>query len=117
LIKKQRTPQEKKELSYARDRRNCYGESRHAARISIPLRKTKCNRANRRYQNQQLSLPPQAIDQDLADAVELHVYHRAPTEWKKLPDAPLKEIITWKLKAREEMQAAGGRRALRRSAK
>jgi len=25
--KKQRTPQEKKELSYKKDRRNCYGEN------------------------------------------------------------------------------------------
>jgi hypothetical protein len=111
-MRKRRTPQEKKKLSYERDRRNCYGESPHAARKSIPLRKALRNRANRHYQNQQLDFPPQTLDQDLANTLESQIHHRAPKEWKKHPDAPLKEIIDKKLKEREVMRTQGGRRAL-----
>ena len=116
-MKKRRTPQEKKKLSYERDRRNCYGESPHAARKSIPLRKTLRNRANRHHQNQQLNLPAQILDQDSADALESLIHHQAPKKWKKLPDAPLKEMIDWKLENREAMQARGGRRALTKTRK
>jgi len=111
-MKRQRTPQEKKQLSYERDRRNCYGESPHAARKSIPLRKALRNRADRHYQDQQLNLPPHAADYDLGDAVESRIYHQAPDEWRKHPDAPLKEVLSRKLEGREIMWTQGGRRAL-----
>jgi hypothetical protein len=44
---RERTPQEKKSLSLAKDRRNVYGEAPHGAWKSIPLRKKLRNRANR----------------------------------------------------------------------
>ena len=46
--KRQRSPGEKKALSYAKDRRNCYGENDKASRKAIPLRKAKSHRADRR---------------------------------------------------------------------
>ncbi len=109
---KRLTPQEKKALSYEQDRRNCYGESPHGARKSIPLRKALRNRANRRYQNQQLEMSGVGFNEEVADAVESQTRHRAPKRWKKYPDAPLGEVVLQKRKEREEMRRRGGRRSL-----
>jgi hypothetical protein len=109
---KQRTPQEKKKLSYERDRRNCYGESPHGARKSIPLRKALRNRANRHSQNQQLIITGLSVNEEMADQLESQMHHRAPINWKKFPDSPLKEVLTKKLEEREIMRTEGGRRAL-----
>ena len=46
--KRQRSPGEKKALSYAKDRRNCYRANDKASRKAIPLRKAKSHRADRR---------------------------------------------------------------------
>jgi hypothetical protein len=110
---KRKTPQEKKELSYERDRRNGYGESPHAARQSIPLRKALRHRANRHLQNQQLNITGCSVNEELGDQLESHVHHHALVDWKKFPDAPLKEIVAKNLEEREIMQTQGGRNALR----
>jgi hypothetical protein len=110
---KRKTPQEKKDFSYERDRRNCYGESPHAARKSIPLRKALRNRANRHKQNHQLNITGNSVSEELADQLESQIHHHAPEEWKKFPDAPLREIVDKKLEEREIMRTQGGRRALR----
>lgn len=109
---KKRTPQEKKALSYARDRRNAYGEAPHAARKNIPLQKAKRNRANRHYADQQLVYAASGFDEELADAIESRVSHKAPKEWEKYPDAPLREVIAKKSGERAAMRKFGGRRAL-----
>ena len=109
---KQRTPQEKNQLSYQRDRRNCYGENPHAARKAIPLRKALRNRANRHDQNQQLKITGYAANEALGDQLESQVHHQAPREWKKFPDAPLGETVAKKLEEREIMRTQGGRRTL-----
>ena len=46
--KKFRSPQEKKKLSYEKDRRNTYGESSGASRQGIPPRKKLANRKIRK---------------------------------------------------------------------
>ena len=109
---KKRTPQEKKELSYERDRRNVYGEAPHAARRNIPLRKALRNRANRHYANQQLAYEAIGFDEDFGDEIESRIKHKALQEWEKYPDAPLSEIIAKKLRRRAIMQKHGGREAL-----
>jgi hypothetical protein len=109
---RRRTPQEKKKLSYERDRRNIYGEAPHAARKAIPLRKALRNRANRHYQNQQLDYCGPTPDSDLADAMEWLIYHRVPKGWRKFPDAPLREVVPRKLSDRDVMRNSGGRSAL-----
>ena len=111
---KKRTPQEKKALSYARDRRNVYGEAPHASRKGIPLRKAKRNRANRHYADQQLAYPGTEFDEALADAVESRMKHRAPHFWGKYPDAPLSEVIRRKSGDRAAMRTYGGSDALKR---
>jgi hypothetical protein len=107
-----RTPQEKKRLSYAHDRRNVYGEAPHAARKSIPLRKALRNRANRHYANQQLKYEGVSFDEELADAIESRVRQKTPQEWEKHPDAPLGEVVARKSRNRAIMQEHGGRTAL-----
>ena len=109
---KKLTPQEKKALSYARDRRNVYGEAPHAARKSIPLRKAKRNRANRHYADQQLAYPGTGFDEALADEVESRMKHKVPNDWGKYPDAALREVIAKKSRERAAMRTYGGRSAL-----
>jgi hypothetical protein len=109
---KKRTPQEKKKLSYDRDRRNVYGRSPHASRKAIPLHKALRNRANRHYQNQQIDYQGPAPDENLADELESQLQQRAPREWEKYPDAPLREVVARKSTDRAVMRKHGGRRAL-----
>ena len=109
---RKRTPQEKKELSYKRDRRNVYGEAPHAARKAIPLHKALRNRANRHVANQALDYQGPAPDDDLADEIESGLRHRAPQEWEKYPDAPLAEVIANKSRKRKIMRENGGSEAL-----
>jgi hypothetical protein len=108
-----RTPQEKKRLSYARDRRNVFGEAPHAARKNIPLRKALRNRAGRHYANQQLTYKGAGFDEELADAIESRVKQKASHEWGKYPDAPLGEVVARKSRNRAIMQEHGGRKALK----
>src|SRR6266849_3795152 len=107
-----KTPQDKKQLSYERDRRNVYGEAPHAARKAIPLRKALRNRANRHVANQSVDYQGPAPDEDLADELESRVHHRVPQEWEKYPDAPLGEVIANKSRKRKIMREHGGREAL-----
>ena len=109
---KKRTPQEKKKLSYERDRRNVYGEAPHAARKSIPLRKALRNRSNRHYANQQLSYDVVGLDEDLSDEIESRMNHKAPQQWEKYRDAPLGEVIAEKSRKRMIKRTRGGREAL-----
>ncbi len=109
---RKRTPQQKKELSYKRDRRNVYGEAPHAARKAIPLHKALRNRANRHVANQALDYQGPAPDGDLADELESRMHHRAPQEWEKSPDAPLAEVVAKKARKRKIMRDHGGREAL-----
>ena len=110
---KKRTPQEKKELSYERDRRNVYGRSPPASRKAIPLHKALRNRANRHHENQQVDYKGPVPDEDLTDRIESLLFKRAPKEWEKYPDAPLGEVVAKKSKDRAVMRKHGGRKALR----
>lgn len=101
---RKRTPQEKKELSYKRDRRNVYGEAPHAARKAIPLHKALRNRANRHVANQAVDYQGPAPDEDLADELESRTHHRAPQQWEKMPDAPLGKVVANKSRKRKTGQ-------------
>lgn len=107
------TPQEKKALSYARDRRNTYGEAPHAARKSIPLRKALRNRANRHQETSQLRYAGPAPDEALADEFESRMLRRAPREWRKSADSPLGEVVAQKAERRAFLQRVGGNAARR----
>jgi hypothetical protein len=106
---RRRAPQEKKQLSLEKDRRNIYGEAPHGARKSIPLRKKLRNRANRHSQELALPSEPMTLDTDQADEVESALRHKAPQVWRKCPDGPLKEVIGNKQRKRATPKAERSR--------
>jgi hypothetical protein len=102
MRKKERPPQEKKALSYARDRRNSYGENDKAARKLIPLRKAQESRQDRRKVAQDLGTLPR-LESETADLVESSARqntHRVGG-WKKAPDVALGISVASGLEARE----------------
>src|ERR1700750_2266266 len=106
---RRRSPAEKKQLSYERDRRNAYGENDKASRKSIPLRKRLRARADRKRASQALApgvVPDRIDDGDHLDAELLA--ERDPRQWRKQPDTPLGESVAKKLKRRAWLRAAGG---------
>lgn len=91
-----RTPQEKKRLSYAKDRRNVFGENSKASRKGVPLAKARGIRGERHEQDQKLSVAVSAQDEDTLVAVELAVRAPKPRQWKKTPDKPLQQVLARK---------------------
>jgi hypothetical protein len=98
-------PQEKKALSYARDRRNDFRANDKAARKSIRRNKRLPNRADRHRERQVLT---EATGYDVVE----HVAERAETKlvtkksmwmtkgWRKWRDAALGETVVFKLRRR-----------------
>lgn len=89
-----KTPQEKKALSYANDRRNSYGENDKASRKAIPARKAGENRKVRRKTNHSLRVVEQ-VDEDAAAIMESSLKHDVDRVggWTKAPDVPLREYM------------------------
>ncbi len=104
---KQKTPQEKKVLSYAKDCRNNYGENDKASRKNIPLRKAKVNRGYRKRVNQVLGQINCSVDLEKADLLENRARDVRKEDWKKYPDTPLGEFIERKLERRESHAGNG----------
>lgn len=100
------TPQQKKRLSDARDRRNTYGENDKASRRLIPLAKALDIRSERRTQEQRLAhaLQTQAQTPDQLDAIENEVRATRPRTFRKSPDSPLGEVLARKARWRREKQ-------------
>jgi hypothetical protein len=101
-------PHEKKRRSYARDRRNAYGESPHAARKAIPLRK----RQRLRIERAKASLLGQATDEHSLEALELRLadaQQYRKQAWKKHPDIPLREKLEHLCRRRGRQRPASGR--------
>jgi hypothetical protein len=67
--KSPKTPQDKKSLSYAKDRRNTYGENDKSSRKAIPARKAGESRKVRRKANQVLTVV-ERLDDDAAAVAE-----------------------------------------------
>jgi len=101
--KRDRSPQEKKALSYANDRRNAYGQNNKAARKLIPLRKAQESRQDRRKVTQGLSVVTRVAGEvaDLIESSAFHDVHRIGG-WKKSSDASLGEVVASALAAREK---------------
>jgi hypothetical protein len=92
--KRQRSPGEKKALSYAKDRRNCYGENDKASRKAIPLRKAKSHRADRRKSAGALA-GYETLDEDVAALTENALIDDLDRikRWKKSPDRTLGQHV------------------------
>ena len=95
-----RTPQEKKALSYEKDRRNDYGENDKASRKAIPLRKRLVNRANRHDARRLLDAATGQADSERADAAEQSALGKRPKRWKKQADKPLADYLADKARRR-----------------
>ncbi|WP_159401029.1 hypothetical protein [Streptomyces sp. NRRL B-24484] len=99
-----RTPREKKRLSYLKDRRNAYGENDKGSRTSIRRRKRAVNSANRRLHRTVLATLNGRPAGDRAAEVAERAAGRRPKRWRKVPDAPLGELLA------QRAAADGGRR-------
>ncbi|WP_342250221.1 hypothetical protein [Sphingomonas sp. OTU376] len=90
----QKSPQQKKALSYAKDRRNAYGANDKAARKAIPARKAGENRKVRRKAVHALAVI-ERLDESGAEAVESALAHdiERVNGWTKSADMPLGEHV------------------------
>lgn len=109
---KQKTPQEKKALSYAKDCRNDYGANDKSSRKNIPLRKARQNRVFRKTSNQVLQNVVGETDLEKLEILENQIRSIKKGDWKKVSDAPLGEFVKNKLEWREN-HAGKGKAALK----
>lgn len=95
------TPQQKKELSYKHDRRNCYGENPSASRKAIPRNKALSRRSVRRANKQCV----RSLGDDHSEVVaEAKLKLKMRTRWEKVPDCPLGEHIAFQRKKRAKLR-------------
>ncbi len=85
---KQKTPQEKKASSYAKDCRNTYGESDKGSRKTIRKNKTIQNQVYRRKVNQVLNELDNTKSEN-AELIESEAKSITKGKWKKCSDTPL----------------------------
>ncbi|MFD3683726.1 hypothetical protein ACFWTE_02740 [Nocardiopsis sp. NPDC058631] len=108
-----RSPQEKKALSYARDRRNVYGENDKSSRRSISGAKRRVVRANRRARTIALASARGVADAGAGAAAQERFERRRPKRWQKWPDAPLAQYVELTLARRSRAEGGKGRSAER----
>jgi hypothetical protein len=99
-MKKRKTPQEKKSLSYEKDRRNVYGENNKSSRKSIRKRKRWVNQSYRRTVKQ--TLESSIVNLDDVENVNSKVIEVKRKAWKKRPDMPLGEVLKRKGKLKKK---------------
>ncbi|MBW6439025.1 hypothetical protein KZ829_35380 [Actinoplanes hulinensis] len=99
-----RSPQEKKALSYAKDRRNSYGENDKSSRRNIRRNKRTPNRADRHREHQLLAGATGLLAERVAERVEERLSAKksmwVTKRWRKCPDAPLGDVVASKLRRR-----------------
>lgn len=104
IMSKITSPPDKKRVSLARDRRNTYGESPHAARKNIPKRKAERHQQERHVASLLLSEVLGNSDPSAIESIEGKVESRSLLKrrggFKKFPDRPLGEVIELKRKRR-----------------
>jgi hypothetical protein len=77
-LRKRRSPAEKKSLSYAKDRRNSYGENDKSSRKNIPRKKRVPHRADRHREHQTLQGASGTLSEPLAELAEAKLLARRP---------------------------------------
>jgi hypothetical protein len=106
-----RTPQEKKRLSYAKDRRNNYGENDKSSRKNIRRNKRAPHRANRRRESTVLEAVKGAPDVVAEEVAEQRLMAKRRKSWRKFPDAPLADMVAGRLRRRVRLGIDDGVRA------
>src|SRR3954452_20151112 len=76
--RKERTSQEKKSLSLAKDRRHVYDEAPPGPRKSIPLRKKLRHHVNRHHQESKWPSEPAPFEAEAADEIESSRHDKVP---------------------------------------
>jgi hypothetical protein len=102
-----RSPQEKKALSYTRDRRNDYGENDKSSRKNIRHNKRTPNRADRHREHQLLAGATGPVATEAAERVEDRLLAKKSMwfvkGWRKWRDAPLADVVAYKLRRRARL--------------
>jgi hypothetical protein len=105
-----KSPQEKKALSYAKDRRNDYGENDKSSRRNIRRNKRVPNRADRHREHQLLTGATGPVVADIAERVEDRLLVKKSMwytkRWRKWPDARLADVVVYKLLRRARLGIA-----------
>lgn len=95
------SPQQKKQLSYDKDRRNTYGENDKASRRAIRRNKRRVSRANRHRDRQVLSRSTGVRDTDTKAITDDRIHARRPKTWRKVADETLRRVVERKLRRRQ----------------
>lgn len=100
-----RNPQDKKALSYAKDRRNVFGETDKGSRRSIRRNKRTPNRSDRHREHQVLAMATGVgIVDEIVEHAEAKLLARKSMwmtkGWRKYPDAPLADVLEDRLRRR-----------------
>lgn len=111
---KRRSPQEKKRLSYAKDRRNEYGENDKSSRKNIARNKKAPHRADRKRAHQVLEAAVGAVDEVAEERAEERLLGRRPKFWRKWRDTPLGETVVDRLEVRMRLDVEGEARGAAR---
>jgi hypothetical protein len=103
-----RSPQEKKALSYAKDRRNGYGENDKSSRKSIRRNKRTPNRADRHREHQVLTAATgRAVTPETAERAETKLLAKKSMwltkRWRKYRDTTLAATVMYKLRRRARL--------------
>jgi len=101
-----KSPSEKKRISLVRDRRNVYGECPTSSRKNISRGKQRGHMEVRRAANEELRALKGTPVEVEADEIESRAKDRilalTRSSFKKIPDASLGEVLTRKMKRRNE---------------
>src|ERR1700712_77726 len=112
-MSKLKAPAEKKHISLMKDRRNIYGECPTSSRKNISRSKQRGHMEIRRAANEELRLLKGASTEVDADETENHAKNRilvlSRSAFKKVPDAPLGEVLNRKLNVVPTVQRAENR--------
>lgn len=104
-MSKVKTPREKKQLSYANDRRNTYGENQKSSRKNIPRSKQLSHQDERRAVRQALITAQGGIEDEVADEAQSQALRKGLMKklkaFRKSPDTPLGEVIEQRLRNRQ----------------
>jgi hypothetical protein len=100
------SPQEKKRLSYERDRRNTYGENDKSSRKNIPRAKRRARRANRRLVSTALAAVQGVVVESVAEAAVERINRTRPRAFRKYPDTPLGDVVADRLDRRTYLDEA-----------
>lgn len=103
--KPNKSPQDKKAMSYAHDRRSTYGENDKAYRKTIPARKAEESRNSRRKASQDLKTSAR-LDEKGVDLLESSLRHDIERVggWRKKPDVSLGEFRQLQIQRRDQLE-------------